>query len=263
MNSLLSRALIILLLLMPHFLFASARAGEGTCVILLHGLARSSLSMMLLEYRLEKAGYALVNKDYDSTTAPVEELAIPVVSEALDECKAKGYERVSFVTHSMGGILLRYFYLHSDAQRPESVVMLGPPNQGSEVVDNLKDVPGFELINGPAGMQLGTRQSDIPKSLGPVDFELGVIAGTQSINWILSSILPETDDGKVTVDNTRVEGMCSFLTMPTTHPLMMNNADVTQEVIHFLKNGSFHNPRAENGLCRQLPELGSAELGSE
>lgn len=117
--------------------------------------------------------------------------------------------------------------------------MLGPPNQGSEVVDNLKNAPGYELLNGPAGMQLGTKSTDIPKSLGPVDFELGVIAGTQSINLILSTFLPRPNDGKVSVEAAKVEGMKDFVSMPTTHPFMMKNDAVIEQIIYFLRHGKF------------------------
>jgi hypothetical protein len=123
--------------------------------------------------------------------------------------------------------------------------MLGPPNQGSEVVDNLKDTPGFELLNGPAGMQLGTGPDDIPQSLGPVSFELGVIAGTQSINLILSTFLPNPDDGKVSVEATKVEGMKDFIALPATHPFLMENDMVIDQTVHFLKNGKF---KKENEL---------------
>jgi hypothetical protein len=117
--------------------------------------------------------------------------------------------------------------------------MLGPPNQSSEVVDQLKHVPGFELLNGPAGIQLGTSDTDIPKSLGPINFELGIIAGTQSINWILSSMLPEQNDGKVSVTSTKINGMRDFISLPTTHPFMMKNAVAIDQTVYFLQHGQF------------------------
>ncbi|MFT7675876.1 MAG: hypothetical protein ACI845_004303, partial [Gammaproteobacteria bacterium] len=107
------------------------------------------------------------------------------------------------------------------------------------VVDKLRDAPGFELLNGPAGLQLGTQLSDIPRSLGPVDFELGIIAGTRSINLILSTLIPEEDDGKVSVTAAKVEGMQDFLTLPVTHTFMMKNQNVIEQVIHFLAHGKF------------------------
>ena len=209
------------------------------CVVLIHGLARTSRSLKLLEKAITNQGFYVTNIDYPSRDKPIKELAEIAVGNGLTQCEQANATPVNFVTHSLGGILVRqYFKLHAP-DGVHRVVMLGPPNKGSEVVDKLKDMPGYELINGPAGMQLGTGNEEIPKSLGPVNFELGVIAGTKSINWILSLLLPEDNDGKVSVESAQVEGMCSFLALPTTHPFMMNNEDVIFEVIHFLKYGKF------------------------
>lgn len=121
----------------------------------------------------------------------------------------------------------------------------GPPNQGSEVVDNLAGVPGFRQINGPAGMQLGTTVSGIPKSLGPADFELGIIAGTRSINLILSLFLPNPDDGKVSVEDTKLAGMKEHLLVPVSHPFLMRDAGVIGCVVRFLGTGAFREPPAQ------------------
>jgi len=231
-------AALLLALLGP----VSANASE--CVILLHGLARSAHSMAELEEKLTRAGYRVENIDYPSREQAIPELAEQAVAEGLKRCQAASASPVNFVTHSLGGILVRYYYTHHSPDHVGRVVMLGPPNQGSEVVDNLKDVPGFELLNGPAGRQLGTDKQDIPKSLGPVNFELGVIAGTRSINLLLSTLLPNPDDGKVSVESARVEGMCGFITLPVTHPFMMKNEEVIRQTLHFLKHGTFEGSAA-------------------
>ncbi len=117
--------------------------------------------------------------------------------------------------------------------------MLAPPNQGSEVVDNWKNVPGYSLLNGPAGAQLGTGPASVPLSLGPVTYPVGIIAGDKTLNPILSLSLPDPDDGKVSVERTKVEGMTDFLVVPHTHPLIMRSDDVIQQVLYFLRNGEF------------------------
>jgi hypothetical protein len=211
------------------------------CVILLHGLVRSASSMEALEERLVAEGYYVRNIDYPSRDHPIEVLADEAVGRGLQECAQDSPTKINFVTHSLGGILVRMYLKNNKHEAIHRVVMLGPPNQGSQVVDKLKNTPGFELLNGPAGMQLGTKMSDIPKSLGPVDFELGIIAGTQSLNLILSTLLPNPDDGKVSVESTKVEGMRDFVALPVTHPLMMRNDTVIEETIHFLRHGKFSN----------------------
>ena len=218
-------------------LLVSTQLMANECVILLHGLARSDSSMKTMATELHNAGYTVVNYDYPSTQHPVEKLADEAITDALSMCPEQA--TIHFVTHSMGGILVRQYLSQHTLETLGRVVMLGPPNKGSEVVDTLHNMPGYELINGPAGHQLGTDISSLPNTLGPADFELGIIAGTRSINLILSTMLPSTDDGKVTVENTKLDGMKEHITLPVTHPFMMKNKDVIEQVIHFLKSGTF------------------------
>lgn len=210
---------------------------QSSCVILLHGLARSDHSMEKLASELSKHDFTVLNVDYPSTEHPIEVLADNAISPALTQCPAD--QEINFVTHSMGGILVRYYLANHNLERLHRVVMLGPPNQGSEIVDKLSKVPGFYFINGDAGMQLGTGELSVPNRLGRANFDVGIIAGTRSINWFLSSIIPNTDDGKVSVQRTKLDGMSDHLAMPVTHPFMMNNAKVIDQVIFYLENGGF------------------------
>ncbi len=222
---------------MATFFPPAARAGE--CVVLLHGLARSANSLLLMEWSLKRAGYDVVNVDYPSKDATIEDLADRAIPEALFSCRKS--ETVHFVTHSMGGILLRY-YMERVSKLPARLgrtVMMGPPNHGTPVIDQMTDLPGFEYWNGIAGMQLGTGPESLPNRLGPVSFELGIIAGEQSLNPLLSSIIDGPNDGKVSVESTKVEGMSDHMVMPVTHTFMMNNPNVIEQVLAFLKTGSF------------------------
>lgn len=211
---------------------------ESSCVILLHGLGKSDASMAKLEKAVATAGFVTVNVDYPSTDYPIEKLAGPAIAPALDQCN--GYDEVNFVTHSMGGILVRQYLSQVPIENLNRVVMLGPPNNGSEVVDRLGEYPGFRFMLGDAGLQLGTGDLSVPNKLGAATFDVGIIAGTASINLILSQIIPDKDDGKVSVESTKLEGMRDHLEMPVTHVFMMKNDAVIAQVIHYLKHGTFH-----------------------
>ncbi len=212
---------------------------QQECVVLLHGLIRTRRSMLVMEKKLRDLGYQVVNINYPSRHMPIDDLAVIVIDQCLAIADKLGCRRVNFVTHSLGGILVRHYLRHSTIEHLHRVVMLGPPNQGSEAVDRLRHIPLFHWMHGPAGAQLGTTEEDLPKQLGPVDFQLGVIAGIRSINPLLSTLLPGQNDGKVSVENTKIEGMQDFITIPSTHTFMMRNARVIDQVIHFLQFGQF------------------------
>ncbi len=216
---------------------------QASCVILLHGLARTNSSMTALEKKLVDQGYHVINDGYPSRDAPIEELAEIAIAPALEKCN--DYNEINFVTHSLGGILVRQYLSQNDIPKLKHVVMLGPPNQGSEVVDKLNKVPGFHFVNGDAGLQLGTGELSVPNKLGPANFDVGIIAGTQSINLILSTFIPGTDDGKISIESTKLKGMNDHIEMATSHPFMMKNEEVLKQVTYYLSNGKFaqqHSP---------------------
>lgn len=220
------------------------------CVILLHGLARSSASMKVMAKTLTEADYIVVNVDYPSRKFPIEELAQITIPKSIEQChqgsSADHPVAINFVSHSLGGILIRQYLEQNTIPELKRVVMLGPPNKGSQVVDRMKGLPGFKTFNGQAGLQLGTDKDSVPSKLGPVKFELGVIAGTRSINLLLSNYLPNPDDGKVSLENTKVEGMCSFISIPVSHPYIMKDKDVIVQVLLYLKSGRFTGDTAVN-----------------
>ena len=240
MNRMVTRWLAVLVvLLVSPFAQAEVSMDQPRGVVLLHGLARSASSMEKMEKALQSAGYRTLNIDYPSTKYPVEALCRDHVAPKINAFSQATGGSLAFVTHSMGGILLRYMVKEGLIKAPYRAVMLSPPNQGSEVVDKLGGLRLFQAINGPAGNQLGTGPHQIPKSLGPVTFDLGVLTGTRTINFILSALIPGPDDGKVAVSQARVEGMADFRTIPATHPLIMNSKVAIQETLRFFETGAF------------------------
>lgn len=227
-------------ILLASVLLLTSQLVQAECAILLHGLARSANSMNEMADKLADAGYNTVNLGYPSRDFSVEILAEKAIEPALTRCR--GSEAINFVTHSLGGILVRQYLENHNIANLNRVVMLGPPNQGSEVVDKLRDAPGFHWLNGDAGLQLGTDPQSIPNRLGPANFDVGIIAGNMSINWILSLLIPGDDDGKVSIERSKLTGMDDHIVMSTTHPMMMKNNDVIDQVIYYLRHGNFNRP---------------------
>ena len=227
-------------LLAGVLLLSCGLASASECVVLLHGLARTATSMNKMQRALDDEGYATANIGYPSREFTVEELAAIAVTDGLEACQSNAdVERVHFVTHSLGGILLRQYLSEHEIPGLGRVVMLGPPNQGSAAVDKLNGVPGFDWLNGPAGRQLGKGEDSVPVKLGPAEFELGIIAGNRSIDPITSAVLSNPDDGRVSVEDTMLDGMDDFVVVEHSHAFMMRMRRPIELTIRFLKSGSF------------------------
>jgi pimeloyl-ACP methyl ester carboxylesterase len=210
------------------------------CVVLLHGLLRTSASMQPMEQALTEAGYAVVNVDYPSRDHELDVLATLAVEAGLGGCRVKpGEGRIHFVTHSLGGILVRQYLASHDIPELGRVVMLAPPNQGTVAVDALRDVPGFDWMNGPVGAQMGKGEDSAVLALGPADFELGVIAGNRTIDPITSAVLPDPDDGRVSVEDTKLEGMRDFIVVEHSHAFIMRMPRTIELTMRFLGTGRF------------------------
>ena len=227
------KVLVALLILM----FANPSSARE-CVVLLHGLARVSNSMSELEAKLTQADFSVANINYSSRKHHIDFLAHKVVSRGIEECLEAEAEKIHFVTHSLGGILVRYFFEEGNLANLGRVVMLGPPNQGTKLVDKLRNIPGFSFF-GPTGLRLGTGVDSILRELGPVSYEVGVIAGTRNITPLGFFLLDRPNDSIVTVESTKVQGMSDHIVLPVTHTLMMRNNEVIDHSINFLRFGHF------------------------
>lgn len=196
--------------------------------------------MNKMQRALVEEGFETANVAYPSRRYTIEELAEMAISDGLKACRSNGSTgRVHFVTHSLGGILLRQYLSTREIDELGRVVMLAPPNQGSVAADKLGKIPGYGWLNGPAGRQLGKGEDSVPLKLGPADFELGVIAGSRSIDPITSAVLENPDDGKVSVADTKLEGMDDFIVVKHSHAFMMRMRRPIELTIRFLNSGSF------------------------
>lgn len=222
----------------PH-----SNISDAKTVILLHGLARSKRAMQPMAHYLSQAGFSCHNLGYPSRKYNIATLATEHVLPQLHRLfagKAKE-EPHYFVTHSMGGIILRYLVAYGHIAPPKAVVMLAPPNHGSEIVDKLAHLTAFYWLNGEAGRELGTTPNSLPNQLnklGAVNFNTGIITGYKSLDpWQL--LLPSANDGKVTLASSKLAGMTDFLALPVSHTFIMQASIVKQQTLHFLQHGFF------------------------
>lgn len=241
----------------PLLAATAVAAPRDEPVVLLHGLARGPASMAPLARSLRAAGYPVCNVAYPSRRDAIAALARDHVAPAIRACFPGYAGPLHFVTHSLGGLVVRELATTGQV-RAARVVMLGPPNHGSEVAAVLGDQWWFRQGAGPAGQELRPRPDDAGT---PLPFELGVIAGNRSLNPVLSRWLPGPDDGKVTVASARLAGMRDFLVLPVSHPLLMRNREVQRQTLHFLAQGRFAPVGAPSGAT-PAAELATGAQGN-
>ncbi len=207
-------------------------------VILLHGLGDVKLSMLKLESALKEEGYTTKNIGYSTTGETIESLAEKELSKVIEQYKKIGFKKIHFVTHSMGGLIVRYYLQDHTLPTGSRIVMLSPPNHGSEVADHFQESKFYKIIVGEVGQELAT-DSKILLELKPIVPEVGIIAGNKSSNTYFSKIIPGEDDGRVAVDNTKLTEMKDFIVVPSTHLTIKYNNEVIKQTVFFLKNGKF------------------------
>jgi len=221
----------------PGFQLIRSGPVDGPPVVLLHGLARSHRAMRPMAHYLARQGYRIHNVGYPSTRRPIGAVASAIKDQLLAHLPPESL--CHCVTHSLGGILVRQ--LAHDNQGPAlgRIVMLAPPNRGSEVVDQLGNSYLFRWVNGPAGQELGTDAASTPNQLGPIGFNCGVIAGTRCRDPLCGRYPPKPSDGKVSVASTYVAGMADHLCLPVGHTAIMRSRRVQAQTAYFLANGRF------------------------
>ena len=210
----------------------------GPSIVLLHGLGRTRWSLWPVAREAARRGYQVHNLGYPSRRARIEELAENVGARVL---RVAQDGPVDVVTHSMGGIVLRAAVAGGSLPREavRRVVMLAPPNHGSELADRLRDFRVYRFATGPAGQQIGTNEDSVPRRLPPPPFEVGIIAGRKSTNPVFGRVLGPESDGKVTVESTQLEGMRDRVVVDRAHTFIMWAPDVLAHVFSFLETGQF------------------------
>ncbi len=212
--------------------------GQLRCAIVLHGLGRTSYSMNKVARSLRSKRFLVINESYPSTKYSLNELS-DVVPGKMDKCRARGATALYFVTHSLGAILVRQHFQDHFEPDVNAVVMLAPPNHGSPVVDAFRERWWFKWFTGLPGQEMGTGPDDFPPRLKPMGLPLGIIAGDRSSDPWFSYLFDEPNDGKLTVESTKLPEMWDHLVVDEGHTFMMNSNEVIHQILYFFDNLKF------------------------
>ena len=235
----------------PGATIADATVPDAPTVLLIHGLARRSGSLDQIGDALQASGHRLCYIDYASTRHGPPEL-LRQVTAAIDDCVGDS-ATVHAVTHSLGGILLRAYAREHRGRINGRVVMLAPPNGGSELSDVVERSVLLRAVLGPTAAQLGTGPLSYPNRLGPATFDVGVIAGTRSVHPLGTFLLQGDNDGTVTVERARLPGMKDFATVRRAHSFLMGAPEVVHETQAYLEEGCFSRDLEEVSYDKHTP----------
>lgn len=212
------------------------RSGDGPIVVLLHGLWRGFHAMEPMARSLTAAGFTTLNIPYPSTRLKIPRLAERIAQE-INRC-AKG-KTVHFVTHSLGGILIRAILAQDHPWQTGRIVMLSPPHGGSEIVDWANRHPIIRTLLGPAGRQLGS--DGFPTNLPPLpsNTEAAVIMGKRCTIPLFKSMLDKDNDGIVSVGRGKLAGLKGFSVIDADHTFIQMHPDAIRMSTEFLQTGNW------------------------
>lgn len=199
-------------------------------VILLHGLGRSRASLWPLARRLRRAGFQVRNFPYAPAFHRFDTLTCQLHDFIVEHVKTPRYHLVG---HSLGNILIRERFRVGYPSGLGRIVMLAPPNQPPKLARIMQGCPPFRLWSGESGKLLAS--PDFYARLPVPSVPFGVIAGNKGQRITFD----EPNDGIVTVESTRLEGMTDHLILPCSHTFIMNSHAATDATVAFLRYGQF------------------------
>ena len=209
---------------------------HSEAVVLLHGWYSSPIPMKRLEWALRREGYQVFNPAYRSIRVPLATLASEYLPDYLQRNIPDSLRRIHFVTHSMGGLLLRGTLAEHRPSNLGRVVFLGTPHHGSEAADFWSKSALCRWLAGPNLESLQTGLAGYSVKLGPADYEALVIAGDRPLSPFWSP-LPAPHDGKVSVASTRLAGSARHVVVPHTHVALPLRTEIIRQVVQFLREG--------------------------
>lgn len=227
-------------LLLVFVCFFSLQSYAGDYVVILHGFGQSSKSMQRLETYLTDSGYEVINISYPSSKYSIPKLAKDFVWQEVIKKRTDKRRKIHFIGYSMGGVVARYIIEHIKPVNFGKLVLIASPVGGSEIANLIRDFSFTRKFFGPAVEDLATDSDVIKRLKSRVNYDVGVISGNISLNFITSFFLISGEsDGTVSLESTKVSGMKDHQIMPYPHFMMIRNSKVPKFLVNFLSCSKF------------------------
>lgn len=212
---------------------------EKDCVVLIHGFLRMPSSMENMAKFLNENGYRTINIDYPSHKYDIDTVADKFLKPAILGYCPEPDRQIHFVTHSLGGLILRHYLKDNQPENLRKIVMIAPPNKGSELADLLNENPFGEKLLGPILPELTTQIQNLPPKIDIPEIKIGIIAGTKSINPLANKIIKGKHDSTVSVESTKMENMTDFMEIERSHTFITDQEEVKTAVLNFFTTEKF------------------------
>ncbi len=212
-------------------------------VIFMHGALKSASSMDKLEAAFSSADYHTFNWDFNSRDFTVIQNAAKL--DSILRHKDYLEHTLHFVTHSMGGIVIRYYLENYNPPNVGRFVMIAPPNQGSQIATELRGFPPFRWLYRKNVDYLVTGSDAFAPNAGIPDCEFGIIAGGTGGKYGFTWYLPGDDDSILSVEQTKLQGAADFILLHHIHATIMMEDDTIKQSLYFIQHGEFLHQQKE------------------
>ncbi len=209
-------------------------------IFLIHGINSSPKDFKKMETAFKSYDYKVINFGYHSKVYTVNQIADNFLKRKIASVSQN--DTINFITHSLGAIVLRAYLRDNKPKNIGKIVMIAPPNQGSEVANFFKDFFLYKIFYHKSGASLsynGIKKLALPNC---DNYFCGIIAGTHTQLPFFSIFIKGEDDGKISVERTKLKGMKDFITLPYPHDTILKKQETIIQCKEFIKNGKFkHN----------------------
>lgn len=229
----------LITLIIPVLLLLHTEGKSATKVYLIHGYAGSRYELLKIEKSIRNEGFITEILCYNSFTENVDSVG----NEFFRKIQAENSDTVSFVTHSMGALVVRSLYNHRDSLSHfpfiHRFVMIAPPNNGSPVADFFSQFGFLKFILGPNVSNLTTDTLTGAARYPVPDCETGLIAGSYGNNKGLNIFVNSDNDGMLVTSQTQIGNEKDIVYVKSWHLGLLFNQKTIKYTLLFLKNGSF------------------------
>lgn len=231
--------IICSLLLISSISFASHK------VYVIHGYGNPKSIMNKIYKDVKKAGFVVENYAYPGLYVELDTIGKQLYLDVMKD----GVDSVSFVTHSMGGLVVRAMlkYSGTDKNFPKifRIVMIAPPNRGADIADFFKAADGIKVLLGPNVEKMETDSTSYANQLPiPCNSEVGIIVGVRKKERGYNLFIPGNNDGLLAPKRVYLGNEKDVVILNYGHLSLIKRKAPRKLVIEFLRVGFFiSNPK--------------------